>query len=90
MANSETLQHMDSDVTAIDHFLALSVRDRLKNAFVEVHRPGLDDGPPMRSWDTTADYREWCEENLEPWLGYCSPEKVQEALEEIEDRKDSD
>lgn len=85
MANSETLQVTDSDIAAIDHFLALSVRDRLRNAFIEVHRPGLDDGPPMRSWDTTADYRKWCEENLEPWLGYCSPERVQEALKEIEE-----
>lgn len=85
MVKTET----DPEVAAIDHFLNLSVRERLRNAFVEVHRPVLDEGPPMRSWDTTADYRQWCEENLEPWLGYCSPEKVKEALREIEERDDS-
>jgi len=26
--------------------------------------------PAIVSWDTTADYRRWCEENLPDWLGY--------------------
>jgi hypothetical protein len=65
------------------------ISERIRRGFIHTFKPGLDDGPPMRSWDTTADYRQWCEENLEPWLGYCSPEKVKEALREIEERDDS-
>jgi len=30
----------------------------------------LDDAP-FRAFDTTADYRRWCEENLPDWLGYA-------------------
>jgi hypothetical protein len=84
VVKSETVDKLESEIAEYDYFLNLSVRDRLRNAFIEVHRPGLDDGPPIRSWKTTADYRKWCEENLEPWLGYCSPEKVKEALRKIE------
>lgn len=62
-----------------------SVAERLERGFIHTFKPGLDDGPPMRSWNTTQEYREWCEENLEPWLGYCSPEKVKEALRRIEE-----
>jgi hypothetical protein len=29
----------------------------------------LDD-EPFRAFDTTADYRCWCEENLPDWMGY--------------------
>jgi len=32
-------------------------------------KPVLDDAT-YRSWDTTAEYRQWCEENLPDWLGY--------------------
>ena len=49
---------------------ARSVRERLEHAFIHTFRPGFDDGPPMRSWASTREYRKWCEENLEPWLGY--------------------
>lgn len=67
-----------------------TVSERIRRGFIHTFKPGLDDGPPMRSWKTTSDYRKWCEENLEPWLGYCSPEKVKEALREIEEKEDSD
>ena len=42
---------------------------RLRYAFVKTYKPVLDDAP-YRSFETTADYRRWCEENLPRWLGY--------------------
>jgi len=42
---------------------------RFKYAFIRTYKPVLDDAP-YRSFDTTADYRRWCEENLPSWLGY--------------------
>ena len=38
-------------------------------AFIHTHKPVMDDAP-FRAFDTTADYRRWCEENLPDWLGY--------------------
>src|SRR3954470_6356479 len=37
--------------------------------FIHTYKPVLDD-EPFRAFDTTADYRRWCEENLPDWLGY--------------------
>ena len=62
---------------------ARTVAERLDHGLIHTFRPGFDDGPPMRSWATMREYRQWCEENLEPWLGYCSPEKTRQALEEL-------
>ena len=42
---------------------------RFRYAFIHTYKPVLDDAP-FRSFDTTADYRRWCEENLPDWLGY--------------------
>ncbi len=42
---------------------------RFRYAFIRTHKPVLDDAP-FRAFDTTADYRRWCEENLPDWLGY--------------------
>lgn len=42
---------------------------RFRYAFIHTHKPILDDAP-FRAFDTTADYRRWCEENLPDWLGY--------------------
>src|SRR5881396_4427471 len=42
---------------------------RFRYAFIHTHKPVLDDAP-FRAFDTTADYRRWCEENLPDWLGY--------------------
>lgn len=42
---------------------------RLRYAYIKTYKPVLDD-VPFRAWDTTADYRRWCEENLPRWLGY--------------------
>ena len=56
----------------VEEFEAASHRTlevRLRYAFVHTHKPVLDDAP-YRSFDTMADYRRWCEENLPSWLGY--------------------
>ncbi len=73
-----------SRYAAFEQAYARTVAQRLEHGLIKTYRPGLDDGPPMRSWDTTAAYRLWCEKNLEPWLGYCSREHVKQALAEIE------
>jgi hypothetical protein len=45
------------------------LRTRLRYAFVHTYKPILDDAP-YRSFETTAEYRIWCAENLPDWLGY--------------------
>ena len=45
------------------------LRQRMRYAFIHTHKPVLDDAP-FRAFDTTADYRRWCEQNLPEWLGY--------------------
>lgn len=42
---------------------------RMKYAFIHTYKPVLDDAS-YRAFETMADYREWCEENLPAWLGY--------------------
>lgn len=43
--------------------------ERLRYAFIKTYKPVLDDAP-FRSFETTAEYRQWCAENLPSWLGY--------------------
>jgi len=45
------------------------LRTRFRYAFIRTYKPVLDDAE-YRSFDTTAEYRLWCEENLPSWLGY--------------------
>ena len=42
---------------------------RIKYGFAYVYKPVLDDGP-SRAFDTMAEYRRWCRENLARYLGY--------------------
>jgi hypothetical protein len=42
---------------------------RMKYAFIKTYKPVLDD-VKFRAFDTMAQYRQWCEENLPDWLGY--------------------
>ena len=42
---------------------------RMRYAFIRTNKPVLDDAP-FRAFNTTADYRIWCEQNLPDWLGY--------------------
>jgi hypothetical protein len=46
------------------------LEEHVNNCFIKTYRPVMDDGPGFRSWETTAEYRKWCEENLPEWLGY--------------------
>ena len=46
-----------------------SLATRFRYAFIKTYKPVMDDAP-YRSFDTTAEYREWCKENLPDWLGY--------------------
>src|SRR2546423_9384358 len=39
------------------------LRTRFRYSFIHTYKPVLDD-EPFRAFDTTADYRRWCEENL--------------------------
>jgi hypothetical protein len=47
------------------------LRQRMRYAFIHTYKPVLDDAD-FRAFDTTADYRRWCEKNLPDWLGYGS------------------
>ena len=46
-----------------------SLETRFRYAFIHTYKPVLDDAP-FRAFETTADYRAWCEANLPDWLGY--------------------
>lgn len=45
------------------------LEQRWKYAFIKTYKPVMDDAE-YRSWDSMAEYRRWCEENLPDWLGY--------------------
>ncbi len=45
------------------------LKERWKYAFIKSYKPVMDD-EPSRSWESTAEYRKWCAENLPDWLGY--------------------
>jgi len=56
----------------LDEFEAAAGRPlavRFRYAFIRTYKPVLDDAT-FRAFDTMADYRRWCEENLPDWLGY--------------------
>ena len=45
------------------------LKTRFRYAFIHTHKPVLDD-TTFRSFETTAEYRSWCQANLPDWLGY--------------------
>jgi hypothetical protein len=45
------------------------IEQHFRNSFIHTYKPVLDDAE-YRSFDTMAEYRTWCEENLPDWLGY--------------------
>jgi hypothetical protein len=49
-----------------------TLKKRFRYSFIKTHKPVMDDAG-FRAFDTTADYRRWCEENLPSWLGYGRP-----------------
>jgi hypothetical protein len=42
---------------------------RIKYGFNRIHKPVLDDAP-WRSFETMAEYRAWCADNLPEYLGF--------------------
>ena len=46
-----------------------SLPTRFRYAFVHTYKPVMDD-QSFRAFDTTADYRQWCQQHLPDWLGY--------------------
>jgi hypothetical protein len=43
---------------------------RWRYAFIHTYKPVLDD-TDYRSFESTEEYRRWCEANLPEWLGYA-------------------
>lgn len=62
---------------------------RFRYSFIRTYRPVLDDAS-FRTFDTMADYRRWCEENLPEWLGYrrVTDEEWQQMLDHALDERD--
>ncbi len=56
--------------------LARSVAERMRYGFCYVYKPVLDDAA-WRSFDSTTEYRRWCQENLPIYLGYGAPDSLQ-------------
>lgn len=64
------LQEIPSEWLA--EFEAASLRPletRFRYAFIKTYKPVLDDAT-YRSFESMAEYRDWCEQNLPDWLGY--------------------
>jgi hypothetical protein len=62
----------DIDPEWLAEFIAASKRPlplRWKYAFIHTYKPVLDDAE-YRSFSSTKEYRQWCEQNLPEWLGY--------------------
>jgi hypothetical protein len=49
--------------------MARPIESRIKYGFYRMYKPVLDDAP-WRSFNSTAEYRAWCEANLPEYLGY--------------------
>lgn len=45
------------------------LKQRFRYAFIKTYKPVLDD-VGYRSFESMAEYRQWCEDNLPDWLGY--------------------
>ena len=46
-----------------------SLAERIKYGFCWVYKPVMDDAP-YRVFNSTAEYRKWCDANLPEYLGY--------------------
>jgi hypothetical protein len=45
------------------------LKTRFRYSFIKTYKPVMDDAR-FRAFDTTAEYRRWCEQHLPSWLGY--------------------
>ena len=54
--------------------MARPIEERIKYGFCRMYKPVLDDAP-YRVFDTMAEYRKWCADNLPEYLGF-KPAKI--------------
>jgi hypothetical protein len=59
--------------------LSRSVEERMRYGFNYVYKPVLDDAD-WRSFNSTAEYRQWCRENLPEYLGYGELDDLQRQV----------
>ena len=59
--------------------LRRTVEDRMRYGFNYVYKPVLDDAD-WRSFNSMADYRQWCRENLPEYLGYGKLSDLQQQV----------
>ncbi|MDQ3253542.1 MAG: hypothetical protein M3R15_06500 [Acidobacteriota bacterium] len=59
--------------------LSRSVEERMRYGFCYVYKPVLDDAA-WRSFASTAEYRQWCEDTLPVYLGYGAPDALQARI----------
>lgn len=69
MAGMEESPELQEWIRDFETAARRSLKQRLDYAFIHTYKPVMDDAP-FRAFDTMADYRRWCEENLPSWLGY--------------------
>jgi hypothetical protein len=72
MAESEQISEKDRAAWEAE-FEAAARRPlpvRMRYAFIRTYKPVMDDAA-YRSFESMADYRQWCEANLPSWLGYA-------------------
>ena len=70
--STETINNATIPADWLAEFEAARARpleQRFRYSFIKTYKPVLDDAE-YRSFDTTAEYRDWCEKNLPDWLGY--------------------
>lgn len=58
--------------------MARPLSQRMKYGFCYVYKPVLDDAP-YRTFNSMAEYREWCEKHLPSYLGYQRIERPVES-----------
>ena len=59
--------------------LRRSVAERMHYGFCYVYKPVLDDAT-WRSFNSTAEYRKWCRDNLPKYLGYGELDDLQRQV----------
>ena len=70
MARSESLPDIPEEwLSEFEAAARRPLASRWKYAFIHTYKPVMDDAS-YRSFDTTAQYRQWCQKNLPDWLGY--------------------
>jgi hypothetical protein len=61
-------------IAEFEAFSKLSIEERCQRIGRKRYHPILN-AALFRAFNTTAEYREWCEKNLPPWLGYGPAKK---------------